>query len=209
MKQQNPISELTLKRLPMYLTYLKSLPQEGNSYISATAIANDLELNDVQVRKDLAAVGEGGRPKIGYVINELINEIEAYLGYKNYDSAVLVGTSNLGRALLNYEGFPKQNMNIVVAFDIDDKMVGTKINGKHVLSVQRLENLCSRMKIKLGIIAVPDYEAQHICDRLVRAGIIAIWNFTPVKLHAPDNVKVLDEQFGESLSELLRHIAES
>jgi redox-sensing transcriptional repressor len=68
----------------MYLTYLKSLPKDGISNISATAIANDLELNDVQVRKDLAAVGEGGRPKIGYVINELINEIEAYLGYKNY-----------------------------------------------------------------------------------------------------------------------------
>jgi redox-sensing transcriptional repressor len=193
----------------MYLTYLKSLPKDGISNISATAIANDLELNDVQVRKDLAAVGEGGRPKIGYVINELINEIEAYLGYKNYDSAVLVGISNLGRALLNYEGFPKQNMNIVVAFDIDDKMVGTKINGKHVLSVQRLENLCSRMKIKLGIITVPDYEAQQICDSLVRAGVIAIWNFTPAKLHAPDNVMILDEQFGESLSELLRHIAES
>ena len=33
------ISKSTLKRLPMYLSYLKSLPEEGPSHISATALA--------------------------------------------------------------------------------------------------------------------------------------------------------------------------
>ena len=33
------ISKSTLKRLPVYLSYLKSLPEEGPAHISATALA--------------------------------------------------------------------------------------------------------------------------------------------------------------------------
>ena len=47
-----------IKRLPTYLSYLKSLPEDVSSYISATAIANALQMGDVQVRKDLAAVSD-------------------------------------------------------------------------------------------------------------------------------------------------------
>jgi len=54
------ITSQTLSRLPVYFNYLVSLPEErkkGN--ISATAIAEALGLNDVQVRKDLASVSSG------------------------------------------------------------------------------------------------------------------------------------------------------
>ena len=54
------ISKHTLQRLPMYLSYIQGLPEDAPKNISATTIAEALQLNDVQVRKDLASVSSSG-----------------------------------------------------------------------------------------------------------------------------------------------------
>ena len=69
------VSVQTISRLPKYLNYLKALPKGEVTNISATGIAEALGLNDVQVRKDLSAVCGMGRPKTGYVKEELIQSI--------------------------------------------------------------------------------------------------------------------------------------
>ena len=56
------ISQNTLKRIPFYLDYLKKMKAQGEVYLSSTAIAKGLELNDVQVRKDLALISRTGHP---------------------------------------------------------------------------------------------------------------------------------------------------
>ena len=99
------ISQSVLKRLPGYLSYLKSLPENGATHISATALANALGMGEVQVRKDLAMVSDGGRPKIGYLRESLIEDIEQFLGYDNTTDAVLIGAGKLGQALMGYSGF--------------------------------------------------------------------------------------------------------
>jgi redox-sensing transcriptional repressor len=197
-----------LQRLPVYLNYLKSLPKDGAIHISATTIAQELRLNDVQVRKDLANVSDHGRPKIGYNVYELIKDLEYFLGYNDVETAVLVGAGNLGRALLSYEGFTEYGMNIIAAFDIDENIIGTAISGKQVLSMEKLGSVCSRMKIKIGIIAVGSKEAQSTCDMLVRYGVLAIWNFAPVHLHVPEQVMVKNESLSCSLAILTNHLVE-
>lgn len=77
------ITVKALSRLPQYLSFLKTLPNDKEANISATAIAQKLGLNDVQVRKDLAAVSTGGKPKVGYNVMSLIDDIEKYLGFKD------------------------------------------------------------------------------------------------------------------------------
>ena len=67
MKNFSGISRQIIQRLPMYVSYLCTLPPE-QEYVSASAIASSLHLNDVQVRKDLAAVSSWGRPKVGYPV---------------------------------------------------------------------------------------------------------------------------------------------
>ncbi|OJU15475.1 MAG: redox-sensing transcriptional repressor Rex, partial [Clostridiales bacterium 43-6] len=184
MDKTKPISVQALKRLPMYLNHLKALP-ESSVYVSATQISQALELHDVQVRKDLASISSGGKPKIGYLVNSLIFDIESYLGYHDTDRAVLIGAGKLGHALMSYKGFSKYNLDIIAAFDNDEKKIGTKIGSKQVLSTNQLVGLCRRMKIKIGIITVPETEAQPICDLLVDSGIVAIWNFAQIKLNTP------------------------
>ena len=108
---QKEISKAVLKRLPTYLSYLKSMPDNGQTHISATALASALNMGEVQVRKDLALVSNGGRPKVGYPKNVLIDDIETFLGYSNINDAVLIGAGKLGLALLGYSGFAEYGLN--------------------------------------------------------------------------------------------------
>lgn len=204
-----PISTQALQRMPLYLNYLKSLPQGGSDHISATMVADDLRLNDVQVRKDLAMVGQGGRPKIGYAVKDLIADIEHCLGYDNINNAVIIGTGNLARTLLECNEFAEYGLTIVATFDVGGKIgEGATIYGKQVLPVSKLFNICSRMKIKMGIIAVNSSEAQKVCDLLVNGGVMAIWNFAPVRLNVPSQVLVQNENIASSLAVLSNHLVE-
>lgn len=201
------ISRQTLQRLPQYLTYLRTLPLEAEN-ISATGLALAMGLGDVQVRKDLAAVSDRGRPKVGYHTVGLIHDIEEFLGYDNADTAVVVGAGNLGRALLTYEGFSDYGLDVVAAFDADFTKLGETENGKHIFPVSRLGELCRRMQVKIGIITVPPAAAQKVCDIMIEAGVLAIWNFSPTRLVVPDGVLVQNENMAVSLAVLSQHLAE-
>jgi len=204
----NPVSRQTLKRMPHYLSYLKSLPNGRPSNISATVIAADLGLNQVQVRKDLAAVSMGGKPKVGYVVSSLIEDIENYLGCGDTNSAVIVGAGSLGMALMSYEGFSDYGLNIVAAFDTNPALAGREAHGKTIFPMPKLTDLCERLGVHIGIIAVPAQAAQGVCDKLVQSGIRAIWNFAPVHLLVPNHVIVQHENMAVSLSVLSKHLSE-
>ena len=88
--ERKEISKAVLKRLPGYLSYLKSLPEDSSPYISATSLANALDMGEVLVRKDLAMVSDGGRPKVGYLREGLIDDIGQFLGYDNTTSDHLI-----------------------------------------------------------------------------------------------------------------------
>lgn len=204
------ISKKTLARLPVYHHYLERKFREGTETISAPAMALDLQLNEVQVRKDLAMVAKtAGKPKLGYLVKELIRDIEEFLGFHNTNQAALVGVGCLGKALLSYKGFEQYGVEIVLAFDSDGRRVDTKIGGKLVLPMEKLENICQRMNIHIGIITVPAESAQEVCDRLVRGGVKAIWNFAPIHLVVPGHVLVQNENMAVSLAALSKYLYEA
>lgn len=205
---EKEISRATLKRLPTYLSYLKALPSEASANISATALAAGLHMGEVQVRKDLALVSDGGRPKIGYNREHLIADIENFLGYGNSNDAVLIGAGKLGRALLGYGGFAEYGLNIVAAFDANDTLIGTTNGGKPIMHLSRLGEVCQRYKIKIGIITVPAEYAQGVCDLLIENGILAIWNFAPKHLNVTDGILVQNENMAASLALLCKHLNE-
>ncbi|MEG1548486.1 MAG: redox-sensing transcriptional repressor Rex [Clostridia bacterium] len=203
------ISKSTLQRLPIYLMHLKSLLPGGQSHISATTLALALGMGEVQVRKDLASVSEAGKPKVGYVITDLIEELENFLGYNDVDDAVVVGAGKLGRALLDYNGFANYGLNIVAAFDIDAGKSGVTDTGKSIFDMQKLEELCARLCIRIGILTVPADCAQAVCDRMVKSGILAILNFAPAHLIVPENVLVQNENIATSLAILSNRLKET
>ena len=203
--EKQKISKFVLKRLPGYLSYLKSLPEDAPAHISATTLANALGMGQVQVRKDLALVSDGGRPKIGYLRKDLIVDIEQFLGYDNTTDAVLIGAGRLGQALMGYRGFEEYGLNILAAFDARPAMDRTG-DGTPIYPVSELEQFCRDHKVLMGIITVPAEHAQTVANQLIAGGIKAIWNFAPTHLEVPDNILVQYENMATSLAVLSVHL---
>lgn len=203
--ESKKISKSVLKRLPGYLSYLKSLPETASPYISATALANALGMGEVQVRKDLAQVSDGGRPKIGYLRESLMEDISQFLGYDNTTDAILVGAGKLGQALLGYSGFNAYGLNILAAFDVAAAEDQT-VEGKQILPMEDLESFCRAHKVLMGIITVPAEYAQSVCDQMIRCGIKAVWNFAPKHLDVPAGILVQNENMATSLAVLSMHL---
>lgn len=203
------ISTQALKRMPYYIQYLKELQKNGIEVVSALMIANNLDLKEIQVRKDFSSISTTkGKPRAGFNVDELISNMEEFLGYHNVDDAVLVGVGLMGKSLLSYRGFEKMGMNIVTAFDIAPGVVGTEVNGKKILPAGKISEMCRRMNIHIGIITVPAEEAQIVCDQLVAGGVRGIWNFAPIHLSVPKNVLVQNENMAASLALLSKHLKE-
>ena len=206
-EMQSAISMQALRRLPQYYSYLKLLEAEGIETISAPAIAKRMNLNDVQVRKDLASVSlSGGKPKKGSNVHDLIRDISHFLGYDNVREAVLVGAGHLGSALLSYKGFEEYGMKVVAAFDNDPDCVGMKHFRDMIYPMQKLSNLCTRLNIRIGIITVPKHAAQEVCDALILGGVQAIWNFAPTHLLVPKGIHVQNENMAVSLAVLSQYL---
>ena len=203
--EEKKVSKSVLKRLPGYLAYLKNLPEDAPAHISATSLANALGMGEVQVRKDLAIVSDGGRPKIGYQREGLIADIEQFLGYDNTTDAVLVGAGKLGLALMSYSGFEEYGLNIQAAFDVNPAMEKTE-DGQPIYPMTRLEHFCKVHKVLMGIITVPAANAQEVADRLIACGVKAIWNFAPVHLDVPPHILVQNENMATSLAVLSVHL---
>jgi len=183
----------SIRRLPSYLHIIRAFQRTGEPYISGTWIANELNLEPIQVRKDLAITGIVGKPKKGYPVDQLIAAIEHYLGWDVEQKAIIVGAGNLGSALTGYQEFRNHGLKIVAAFDSDPEKVGKTIHGIEVFPMDRLDSIVHERGIHLAILTVPSPYAQSSCDAIVAAGIQAIWNFTNVKLKVPDHVIVQRE----------------
>ncbi len=205
MNKKNLLSRQALKRLPVYMSYLKALDLGDTEYISSATVAEALDMNDVQVRKDLAAVcRSAGIPKKGFVVRDLIGGISDFLGYSEGNDAILIGAGNLGMALMSYRGFDNYGINIIAAFDSRPEV----IDNKKIFDVSLVGEMCKKRNVKIGIITVPDSEAQKVCDLLVKSGILAIWNFAPTHIKAPEEILVQNENMASSLALLSNHLRE-
>lgn len=180
----------SVRRLPSYLHIIRNAQRNSQFYISGTVIAQELNLEPIQVRKDLAITGIIGKPKKGYPVDTLIAAVERYLGWDEMHDAIVVGAGNLGSALMGYPEFRIHGLHIVAAFDTDPEKIGKKVHGVTVLNLADLESTIRDSKVDYAILTVPSPQAQETTDTLVRSGIRAIWNFTNAKLKVPDEVVV-------------------
>ena len=205
---ETAVSKATVSRLPAYLRYLKGEAGKGVKYISSAVIAADMGISAVGVRKDLALVSSvQGKPRMGFAIERLIEDIEKFLGYHRWTDAVVVGAGGLGRAILSYDGFENYGINVLAAFDSSPAKVGT-YGGKTVYPMERFDEIVKRHAVKAGILTVPREVAQEACNRMVEAGIRAILTFAPVHLQVPEGVTVKYEDLAVSLAALCGTLAD-
>lgn len=192
----------SIRRLPSYLHIIRHAQSNGDQYISGTVIATELNLEPIQVRKDLAITGIIGKPKKGYPVNDLVAAIERYLGWNVEHKAIVVGAGNLGSALSGYQEFKNHGLNVIAAFDTDPAKVGLRVHGVPIYPLEKLEETVPMLGAEIAILTVPSPFASSSCDSIVKAGIKAIWNFTNIKLKVPEGIMVWREDLSSGYAML-------
>ena len=205
MKEQT-ISKATIDRLPLYYRTLRLAQDDGMDIISSDELGRRLELTPEQIRKDLALFGQFGKKGVGYYVNELKFNVGKILGLDNHWNIAIVGIGHLGVALGKYQNFISLGFNLVALFDNDPNIIGKTVNHVKVKSIDELQSCAKNLKIDIGVIAVPAQFAQQVADKLVKANIKGIWNFAPVKMRVPEDVKIVNEDLSVGLSRLSYYI---
>ncbi len=199
-----------LERLVRYCHFMQDRKASENlETISSAQIAEYAELDESQVRKDLAAIGVRGTPRVGYRTHEVIAAIRDRLGFDEPYRAVLVGAGRLGGAIVSYPGFHKYGLRIVAIFDDDPRKAGSVVSGLVVQPIGRLGEFVRRENVELGILTVPRDSAQIVATRMCDLGIRAIWNFAPTWITVPEHVHVRHEHLTIGLAELAYQLHET
>lgn len=187
------ISDKVINRLTLYHCILIDCLEKNIEYISSPKIANLLNIDDSQVRKDMKVLNNTGICKIGYPVKELKESIEKTLGFEETKKAFIVGAGNLGLALAKYDNFVSYGLSIVALFDNDPLKINLKINDKQIFHVSELPKLAKELNTEIAIITVPRQFAQGTAEFLIKSGINYIWNFSPCVLDVPKSIQVWNE----------------
>ena len=185
-----PVSDVVINRLPLYLRMLTFLQREGKTITSSQELSERLALSSAQIRKDLSYFGEFGKQGTGYNIEYLQKQLRQIL-HVDYDwNVVLVGAGDLGRALVHYQGFAPQGFKLVAIFDSAPQKIGLTVGDLVVQTMAELPRVVRSKEVKIAILAVPEDVAQKVANELIELGIRAILCYASITLSVPPEVKV-------------------
>lgn len=201
------IPEATIMRLSIYSRYLKQLMDEEKETVSSGEIAIGVGVSSAQVRKDLAYFGEFGTRGVGYKVEELYGYLMKILGLDRRWNIIIIGAGKLGSAFALYQGFIDRGFTIKAILDIDEKIIGTQLEGVIIEDMAVLEERVKEKNITLGVITVPAFAAQEVTDKLVASGVKAILNFSPRVLKVPNEVILRNVDLSVNLEVLSFYLA--
>lgn len=201
------VPEPTLRRLPWYLAFVKILKNKGETFVSSTQIAKEINVDPSQVAKDLSFVNISGKTRVGYEITSLIEVLEQFLGFTSSHKAFLFGVGSLGAALLHDSGLSQYGVEVIAGFDIKEELSGTTINGIPVFHTSSFPQKQQELNARIGILTVPVDKAQEAADLMIAGGIKAIWNFTPFRIRVPEHIVVQNTSIYAHLAVMFNRLA--
>lgn len=203
---EKEISQAVVSRLPRYFRYLGELRDEGRDRVSSQELSEIMKVTASQIRQDFNNFGGFGQQGYGYNVGYLYDEIGKILGLDKKHHLVLIGAGNLGQAIANYVNFEKRGFLIDGIFDVNPVLIGKKVRGIQVNSMEDLEQFILEHDIDIGVLAIPKSVAAEVADKLVKCGIKAIWNFAHMDLNMPEDVLVEHVHLSDSLMKLSYNI---
>ncbi len=208
--KKDKISSAVIRRLPRYYRHLDELLRNGTVRISSSSLAKSMGLTASQIRQDLSCFGGFGQQGYGYNVERLRAEVADILGMNRNHTVAILGTGNLGRALMENFPFKTNGFRLVAAFDVDPRLVGHELSGTPVYHVDTLEEYLKADPVSVCVLTVPAGVAVNTARRVAECGVTGIWNFTNVELPQQDmpGIQIEDVHFADSLLTLSYMISE-
>ncbi len=195
------VPEAVVRRLPSYYRHLRVLEQEGIQQISSQELGDRMRMTPSQIRQDINSFGGEGRQGYGYQVSTLKEHLRGLMGLDQEHRMIIVGAGRIGKAVANYTGFPQEGFLTVALFDTEPQGTALDTGSARIpiYPMEELEQQLPGLRANIGVLAVPAGAAQETADRLYQAGIKAVWNFTPVDLHCPEDMTVMNVRMSDSL----------
>lgn len=182
------LPEKTIERLSQYRRTLLNCQANGQTHIFSHELAALLNITAVQVRRDIMFLGYTSIQRKGYDIMDLVSVIGTLLDNNDVLNVAVVGMGHLGTAITTYFRGKRAKLDIVAAFDVDPSKIDKTIAGVKCYPKEQLPEVFKNLNISIGIITVPPENAADVADKLVKAGVKGILNFTTVPLNVSPHV---------------------
>jgi redox-sensing transcriptional repressor len=181
------VSEKTIRRLSHYARCLRIARNNDLDVITSRYLSERCGISAAAVRKDLAIYGEFGTQGSGYRVDDLLENIERILGTSNPPHVIVVGTGNIGRALLESGLEDTGGYTYTSAFDIDPDKIGKAHAGVTVLPIDDLPDVFKEHEDTIAVVAVSQGQGQRAVDSLLKAGCKSILSFNLEPIYIPDD----------------------
>lgn len=208
-QQGRKVPAVVIARLPRYYRYLGQLLKQDITRISSGALSKKMNVTASQIRQDFNYFGGFGQQGYGYNVEYLYNAIGEILGLHDKDTMIILGAGNLGRALANHNNFAKRGFKLVGIFDIDEQVVGTKINDVEVMHSDRLKDFLSNNRVDIAILALPKTAVLKTAELLAECGVKGLLNFSYIELDLAHDIAVENVHMSDSMMRLSYKIKQS
>lgn len=197
------ISEKTIERLSLYRRFLNIFYDEKIENIYSHQLADMFGGSAAQVRRDFMSLGYNGKSRVGYKVKDLLDCLNDFFNTSEKVDIILVGIGNIGRSLITYFNTSNSHIHICAAFDKNDYKINRVISNCRSYHIDEAENFIKKNSIKTAIVSVPAIEAQNVSEKLQKAGIKSILNFSPVRLSLSKKTYVEDIDIGITLEKVI------
>lgn len=193
------VSIAVIKRLPRYYRYLADLLKLDITRISSKELSARMGITASQIRQDLNCFGGFGQQGYGYNVELLYKEIGNILGINNKYQTIIIGAGNMGRALANYPNFENRGYKLIGIFDVNQELVGKKINNIEIFDLNVVEEFIKQNKVDIAMLSVPHDQTPIVAERVAGAGVKGLWNFSPMDLKISHDVVIENVHLSDSL----------
>jgi redox-sensing transcriptional repressor len=182
MKTQSAVIDRLLK----YRDVMQKMKGLGFVRVFSDNMADAVGVSPSLVRKDFSIFGLTGNKRGGYQIEELIGRLNVILGKDRKQKIIIIGCGKMGRALMNYNGFPRVGIRVAAGFDSDPAILD-EAAPIPILHISKIKDFIAEKGIQVAVLTVPEPSAQSIIDSLKKTCIKGVINFAPLALRSSEN----------------------
>ena len=201
MKTQSAVIDRILK----YRDVMQKMKGLGFVRVFSDNLADAVGVSPSLVRKDFSIFGLTGNKRGGYLIEELIARLNVILGKDRKQKVIIIGCGKMGRALMNYNGFPRVGIRVAAGFDSDPAILDESAPIP-ILHISRMKDFIVEKEIQVAVLAVPEFSAQSIIDSLKKTCIKGVINFAPVSLRSSENFLIQNINVGQEIENIFYQI---
>lgn len=185
------IPDATVDRLSLYHCYLGERARMGilEQKITSRRLAEELNLREETVRRDLSFVGGLGRPGSGYEAPKMLEELQEFLGLTDRYPIIKVGTAETLEAIRVV--FPPDSYGVspVAYYSENESDVGKVVNDIEIRHIHEIPEIDRSLGVSVALVACTPPSVQKILDLLHAGGITGVMLLTPsVKVKKPEGM---------------------